>query len=107
MTRNDLAKLSNRLASEIKMARHDAQALRGRVETVQRQAKQDSNTAANFEERLRTIETRHEVLRDEVVRQLAPMKQAIENMMAKHALEMETFRTELGDVRKRVHSKIA
>jgi chromosome segregation ATPase len=101
-TRNDLAKLKDSLASEVKMARHEAQALRGRVETVQRQAKQESSTATNFEERIRTVETKHEVMRDEVLRQLGPMKQAIENMMARHALEMETFRTELSDVRKRV-----
>jgi polyhydroxyalkanoate synthesis regulator phasin len=76
-TRNDLAKLKDSLASEVKMARHEAQALRGRVETVQRQAKQESSTATNFEERIRTVETKHEVMRDEVLRQLGPMNRPL------------------------------
>ena len=101
-TKSDLAKLRRSLASEVWMARHDAQAVRGRVEMVQRQAKQESSTAMNLEERIRTVETKQEVLTDEVVRQVGPMKQALEDMMAKHALEMTTVRTELSDVRKRV-----
>jgi chromosome segregation ATPase len=98
---SDLAKVQR----DVDLALHETaqiRSLRGRIDELQTTTKEKSTTANEVEGKIRALETKIDVLSDEVIRELGVMKKTVAEVTTKRPEDLQTLQTQLGDLKRQI-----
>jgi hypothetical protein len=102
VTKSDLEKVTREVDAQRKASSSQEQRLRLRLDELQTTTKEKSRVADDTESRIKAIETKLEVMTDEVIREVGTIRKALAEVQTKRHTELEVVEGELRDLKQRM-----
>jgi septal ring factor EnvC (AmiA/AmiB activator) len=103
VTKSDLSKLRQDVASDVRTTTQEVRTLRGKLEKLQTSSKDERTSVTTLEEDLKVLKTKLDVVSDELIAQTATMQKALDRLQAFTNTLVRAYRLQLEGVRE--HAK--
>ena len=100
VTKSDLSRLRQDVASDVRTATQEARTLRSRSENLQTSSKEERTSVITLQEDLKALKTKLDVVSDQLIGQTGTIQKALDEVKRQRISDREGLQAALGSLRK-------